>query len=283
MFTLIRVITISLILGLSGASAQDFQGVATYKTKRKVDLKIDSTNTSITPDMQKQMNEMLKKQFERTYLLSFNKEESIYKEDVELQPPGSGMSVNGVSIKAFGGGGSDILYKNTKTSTFVNQNELFGKIFLIKDELEQREWTLESDTKNIGEYVCYKATYTHDIEIREMNTANDDEDDEVETRMETRTVTAWYTPQIPVSTGPDDYQGLPGLILEVNSGDLQIVCSKIVLNLEDKLKIKPPKQGKEVGQAEFDEIMEKKMKEFQEQYRPSGRDNGQTMQIRIGG
>jgi hypothetical protein len=29
--------------------------------------------------------------------------------------------------------------------------------------------------------------------------------------------------------------------------------------------------------------MEKKMKEFQEQYRPTGRESGETIQIRIGG
>jgi GLPGLI family protein len=27
--------------------------------------------------------------------------------------------------------------------------------------------------------------------------------------------TAWYTPQIPVSNGPRNYHGLPGLIMEV--------------------------------------------------------------------
>ena len=138
MITLIRICIAALVLSITGLNAQSFQGEATYKTKRKVDLKIDSTNTSMTPEIQKQMNEMLKKQFERTYILSFNKEESIYKEDVELEAPGGGgISFNGMSIKAMGGGGSDILYKNTKEGSFVNQNEVFGKVFLIKDQLSQ--------------------------------------------------------------------------------------------------------------------------------------------------
>ena len=101
--------------------------------------------------------------------------------------------------------------------------------------------------------------------------------------METRIVTAWYTPQIPISNGPQQYQGLPGLILEMNDGDLQIICSKIVINPDDKVTIKEPKQGKEVNQKEFDEIMEKKMKEMEERYRPTGRESGETIQIRIGG
>ncbi|WP_232827454.1 GLPGLI family protein [Winogradskyella aurantiaca] len=283
MFTLIRVIIVTIVLGVSGLNAQDFQGVATYKTKRKVDLKIDSTHTSLTPEVQKQMTEMLKKQFERTYILTFNKEESVYREDEELSSPQPQMATGGVMIKTLGGGGSDILYKNTREGSFINQNELLGKMFLIKDQLEVREWKLESDTKFIGEYSCYKATYTEEIEIMEANFGDGPEDEEPKTRTETRTVTAWYTSQIPVNNGPEQYQGLPGLILELNDGNQQIVCSKIVLNPEDKVTIKKPTQGKEVNQEEFDEISEEKMKEMQEQFRARRGDGGSTMQIRIGG
>ena len=44
------------------------------------------------------------------------------------------------------------------------------------------------------------------------------------------TISAWYTPQIPVSAGPGNYHGLPGLILEVNDGSETVICSKIVIN-----------------------------------------------------
>jgi len=283
MFTLVRIISAALILGVSVLTAQEFQGEATYKTKRKVDIKMDSTNTRITLDLQKQMNEMLKKQFEKTFILSFNKEASVYKEDVALATPGSGISFNGISMSAIGGGGSDILYKNTKQGTFVNQKEVFGKIFLIKDAIEPIEWQLSAETKNIGEYTCYKATYTKEVEVTASDWGSNDETDESKTKTEIKTIIAWYTPQIPVSNGPAKYQGLPGLILECNDGDQQIVCSRIVINPEDKISIKQPKQGKEVSQSEFEKIMEKKMKEFQERYRPTGRENGETIQIRIGG
>ena len=59
-------------------------------------------------------------------------------------------------------GGSDVLYKNTKENRFTNQNESFSKLFLIKDELQKHEWKLGSETKNIGEYTCYKATMTRE-------------------------------------------------------------------------------------------------------------------------
>ena len=100
--------------------------------------------------------------------------------------------------------------------------------------------------------------------------------------METQTVTAWYTPQIPLNTGPGDYYGLPGLILEVNDGKLQIICSKIVLNPEDKIAIKEPTKGKEVNQKAFDAIREKKMKEMSERRQGRSRD-GESFSIQIRG
>ncbi|MBL4664220.1 MAG: GLPGLI family protein [Flavobacteriaceae bacterium] len=103
--------------------------------------------------------------------------------------------------------------------------------------------------------------------------------------METVTVTAWYTPQIPVKNGPSQYNGLPGLILELNDGDLTILCSKVVLNPKSGLDIKEPKGGKVVTQEKFDQIMEKKMQEMEEQFKSDGRrgGDGSSFEIRIGG
>ena len=59
-----------------------------------------------------------------------------------------------------GGGGNDVVYKNTKENRFVNKTEIMGKLFLIQDKLPAYDWKLTSETKNIGVYTCYKATYT---------------------------------------------------------------------------------------------------------------------------
>ena len=62
------------------------------------------------------------------------------------------------------------------------------------------------------------------------------------------TITAWYTLAIPVSNGPGNFHGLPGLILAVNDGTETIVCSKIVLNPKNKIDFSEPKKGKIVTQ-----------------------------------
>jgi GLPGLI family protein len=79
-------------------------------------------------------------------------------------------------------------------------------------------------------------------------------------------VTAWYTMQIPVSQGPGEYWGLPGLILEVSADKTTILCSKIVLNPAEKEVIETPSKGKEVTQKEYNDIMKKKIEEMREMY-----------------
>ena len=262
--------------------AQDFQGVATYKTQRKLDLKIDSTQVG-GGEMQKQIMDMLKKEFLKTFILTFDKNTSVYKEDEALAPPSTGSRMVFISSD----GGSDVLFKDIKNQSITNQKETFGKQFIIKDRLKPIEWELHSDTKNIGNYTCYKATYTKEIEESMMTFSSSGEEQREEEPttapvMKTITVTAWYTPQIPVCNGPESYQGLPGLILEVNDGDLTILCSKITINPKKAIEISEPKKGKQVTQEEYDSIMLKKMEEMSEQYRGRGSDK-EGIEIRIGG
>ncbi|WP_299547076.1 GLPGLI family protein [Seonamhaeicola sp.] len=265
------------------ATAQDFQGVATYKTKRKLDVQLDSTQ--MNSEMHQRMIAMLKKQFEKTYLLTFNKEASVYKEDEALEAPQTG----GMRMVVMTAGGSDILYKNIKENRYVSQSEVLGKIFLVKDQLEKQDWTLKKDTKFIGDYTCHKATMKRMVPVvesgisingdRDLNDLNDEAPE-----MKEVTVTAWYTMQIPVNSGPARYHGLPGLILEVNNGEETIVCSKIVLNPKEKVAVKEPTKGKEINQKDFEAVVEKKMQEQAEKYEHRrGDDGGHRMEIRIGG
>ncbi|WP_299114407.1 GLPGLI family protein [uncultured Winogradskyella sp.] len=285
MTTIIRALVTVLIAFSMSLQAQDFQGIATYKTQRQVDIKLDSTQ--MNSEMQSKMMEMMKKQFQKTFILTFNKEESVYRQEEELDKPNVGLGGDVRIVTIGGGGGSDVFYKNTKDQRFSEKVDTYGKIFLVKDNLEKIDWNLESETKYIGEYQCYKATFTKMVEKPRYFSSSDEaqEDEDEEPEMEERVVTAWYTPQIPVNNGPDDYQGLPGLILEVHDGKLTIICSKIVLNPKEKIEITEPTKGKVVNQEKYNKIMDKKAKEMMERYKPKkgDRGDGETMSFTIGG
>ena len=271
---IIRILPIALLIVSSNIFGQDFQGVATYKYQRKMDVKLDSSQ--ISPDMQKQIMAMMKKQFEKTYVLTFSKNESLYKEDKPLESP----QLSGVRVVVANGQGSDIMYKNIKNGNFSNQNEILGKVFLIEDDIVNHDWKLSSETKNIGEYTCFKATTTVErprqrqiVQGGRSASNNSSQNTNDTSQMEEITVTAWYTTQIPVNNGPGKYQGLPGLILEVNDGTETMLCNKVVLNPKNRISIKKPVKGQKVNQKEYDKILAKKRKEM-------GVGNGQRVRIR---
>lgn len=256
--------------------AQKIQGIATYKSQKRIDIKLDST---IPDKMQQQMLDQIKKQFQKEYELTFTENETSYKEVSKLETP----NPTGGMVMVMGSGGDDILYKNLKEKKFVNQLEFFGKQFLIQDTLEQPTWVFEKDTKYIGEYPCFKATYNKEVEEKQFQSeTNKDTEETITTK--TINIEAWYTPQIPVQSGPDKFGGLPGLILELNYDGTTILCSKIILQPKEGVTVKEPKKGDKVSQKEYEEIIEKKIKEMNDNYStPSGRGEKNSFSIKIGG
>jgi len=275
--------------------AQDFQGMAVYESKTstaEMMKNFGGGNREITPEMRQTIEERMKKMFEKTFILNFDKSASIYKEEEKLDAPGQNGGGR-MMTSMMGGGGTQ--YKNVKEKMYSVDKEFFGKEFLIKDSLPSYKWQMTSETKKIGEYTCYKATAVVPTEASDFRNfrmrGGDKEKEEKEKaakakdstdankktnfmedveQIKEKTITAWYAPEIPINQGPDKYWGLPGLILEVNDGTTIILCSKIALNVKEKAEIKAPKTGKVVTQKEYDQTVTKKMEEMREMYRGQG-------------
>ncbi len=277
-----KVITLLLATCFLSGFAQDFQGKATYKTHRKVDIKIDSSSNGPSSDVQKQLIAQLQKQFQKTYTLNFTKSESTFKQNKELTAP-QPQNNSGVSIKILGnGGGTDVLYKNILEKRFTNKTEISGKRFLIKDNLKDFGWEMTSEIKNIGNYTCYKATRSREEERIKFTSENGKENESKETII-VETI-AWYTSEIPVSNGPKGHWGLPGLILEIQEGEETIVCTEIVLNPTERIKIEEPTKGKTVTQEKYDKIMDAHAKEMLERFKNRRKSkDGESMTIEIQG
>jgi len=270
-------IALLLTVFFTGSSlfAQDFQGKAYYMSKTTMDLD-QFGGQDMSAERKKQIMERMKSFLEKEYTLTFNKSESIYKEEEKLEAPGSGGR-RGFGSSLTGGP----KYKNVQTKEMIQDQEFFGKQFLVKDELKNIEWKMGAETKKIGQYTCFQATATIERtgidfqsfrgprgrdQKKEGEKGKDSTNSNEPKAPKTIDVVAWYTPQIPVNQGPDNYWGLPGLILEVNADRTTILCTKIVLNPTEKESIDKPKKGEEVTQAEYTEITTKKMEEMREMY-----------------
>jgi len=259
--------------------SQNFQGKAYYFSKTSLDM--DSWGgRKMSEDQKKQIADRMRSMFEKTYILNFDREASTYKEEEVLEAPG-GQGGFGKWGSSFSAG---MQYKNIKSQQYLQDQEFFGKQFLITDSLSKLDWKLGTETKQIGQYLCMKATAIKTVdefdwrsmrrkpkskEVKEVEVQKDStvtsvsEDIEIPKQIE---VTAWYTPQIPVSHGPGDFWGLPGLILEVNTDKTTILCSKIIMNPQEKVQIKAPEKGDVVSRQKYNETVKKKMEEMRSMY-----------------
>ena len=269
--------------------AQDFQGMAVYESKTstaEMMKNFGGGNREITPEMRASIEQNMKKMFEKTFVLNFDRTASIYKEEEKLDAPGQEGGRGRMMMSMMGGGGTQ--YKNVKEKMYSVDKEFFGKEFLIKDTLTNYKWVMTSESKKIGDYTCYKATAvipTSSSDFRNFRMRGNREEEEkakaekkkdsIDANKKTnlledieqikeKTITAWYAPEIPINQGPENYWGLPGLILEVNDGTTILLCSKIVMNPKEKVEIKAPKKGKVVTQKEYDETVVSKMKEMRD-------------------
>lgn len=197
---------------ISFSFSQNSSGEVFYDLK--MNKKVDSISKSKNNGNLEFAFLSLKNLFEKKYILKFNDSISIQKERNEINYNFS----------------YDELYINNKSSKFVNKIDFYGKTFLIKDTLTPLVWSIiESETKQINGYLCRKAKAI----INEIN------------------IIAWYAELIPVSSGPDFYFGLPGLILELETDSLIYSSSNIrIYNLD----ITTPNNGSVVSNSEFERI-----------------------------
>ncbi|NCP90773.1 MAG: GLPGLI family protein [Flavobacteriales bacterium] len=265
------------LISMVSFSQKDFQGKAYYETKTTVDMS-NFGGGQLSEERKKQIADRMKSALEKTYILTFNHTESIYKEEEKLEAPSQGGGMR-FGMMNFTGGNQ---YKNVKEQQLLQESELFGKQFLIADSLPKLNWELGSESKMIGQYMCFKATAVKNADGFDFNSfrrrnspekpkdSTNNKPEEIKETPKQIVVTAWYTPQISVSQGPGEYWGLPGLILEVNADRTTILCSKIVLNPSEKDLIKAPSKGKSVTKTEYDAIVKQKMEEMREIFRGRG-------------
>ena len=263
-----KLITLTLsLISFAISSQKKFEGQATYMSKTTVDM---NRFGQMSEQQKKQMMARFKSFLEKTYTLSFNQTESSFKENVKLEALGS----SGFSWARSNGQGS--IYKNLKDKEMIEDTEQFSKRFRVVEAMNLPQWEMTGETKQIGNYTAYKATLVKEDKSVDWGKifsrrGNNQKKDSVQLKkkdeVRTLAVTAWWTPQIPISSGPSIYWGLPGLILELNAGRTTMLCTEITINPEESVTITKPNKGEIVSREEYNKIMKKKSEELREQFR----------------
>ncbi len=224
--------------------AQDIQGKITYRATSNLEEYLKSTNadSTLTDIQRKAKIEDAEASEPMNFQLLFKGGEALYGSEHDMETIRRlGLLMNQTG---FLGGYQYTYYSNLET------DEEFYQYFFTKEVLvtmEDVKWTLTNETKKIGNYNCYKAV----ADMGSKKTLG---------MTHVGPVIAWYTPDIPVSFGIQNFNGLPGLTLELivnyNEGQIAFKAIEISLNGQEDIKIKRPK-GKEVTEEKYSSMIEK--------------------------
>ncbi|MFV0305029.1 MAG: GLPGLI family protein [Moheibacter sp.] len=130
------------------------------------------------------------------------------------------------------------IYKDFENNMIIYKMNFPSKTY-VKDSLKNLEWNIQekSDTIVVG-YKSHKATIsTKDIKI-----------------------TAFFTKDIPISDGPEEYYGLPGLIvyLEIalsNNNEIHIKQLESI-NIDKRIDLKFPQTKRMISMEEYNQIID---------------------------
>lgn len=186
--------------------------------------------------------------------LLFASDESLWrniKEEEDIRDQ-AGEDPNRPVIRMRFGGGDDQTYKNYAVEKMVQQREMGPKKYIIEDTFPHQVWKLEADTLRIKGYLCRKAATTARAGV----------------------VIAWYAEDIQSSSGPEVYGGLPGLILQLDINNAEMVFTAVEIDTKgvDKGLVKAPADGKKITRAAFQKMVE-------EQFGPEGSGGRPTIRI----
>ncbi len=166
------------------------------------------------------------------------------------------------------GGPSEVAFVDVEGARSVTQREEFDRSFVVTDTLAKLSWKMTEETKTILNYTARKAVAKRIGTRMQMSFENGEMK---RTQIaDTSTVVAWFTTDVPVSVGPVYPGNLPGLILQLETNNGNMVYTAIEISPKvNASKIKEPKDGKKITAAEFQKERQKMMDEMQRMM-PSG-------------
>ena len=277
---------IQLVLGMLIAltSVSTFATAQMKEGKISYERKINMHRNLPDPQMKSMVPEFRTDKFE----LIFNESVSLFRSVVDDEAPDPFANAGG------GGGGMRMNFRMPTANTFTDvskqmqyeERAFFEKEFLIIDSLKQYKWKLSEETKTIAKQLCKKATTMITAPQMRMRVSIGGGGNNTDTAANTprapkeTELVVWYAENIPVSFGPDNYSGLPGVIMEIDQDNGANVTTAVEVSAKyPKKELVAPTKGEKMNRVQFQENMQKLMQEMQ---RGGGIRMGGTS-IRIGG
>jgi len=184
-------------------------------------------------DLPEAIKESIKERLEkgRVFVLRSNGRNSVYtfKGDAQASENRGGNSISMIN-------GHSNYFKDFENNEQIEQRFFRGETYLIKNEIGRFDWKIGSESVDIEGFSCRQATITYG---------------------NGKVTRAWFTEDIPIPDGPTFYHGLPGLILKVEMGSMEIAATTV--RMLDSVEINKPTVGKEISKEEMNRITKEQM------------------------
>jgi GLPGLI family protein len=169
------------------------------------------------------------------YELRFDGKHSMYK---LVKENSDNKYIQGIKPSEADGVVQDLDAKTTST-----RREIFENTYLIQDSLRNLEWRITDETREIAGFECRKA---------------------VTKICDSVYVVAFYTDQIAVSSGPETFGGLPGMILGLAVPRLYTTwfATKVELSEPTPAQLTPAQKGKKVTWDQLQTELKKGFKDW---------------------
>ena len=217
-----RIMLLAISIMLVGISlAQVNEGTIVFEQKIDMHRRISADDA--------QMKAMIPHFRSSKFELVFANAQSLYKM-LEAEPDVTENTGGGDIVMRFGGANTEY-YKNFNMHKQVEKRELAEKAYIIEDTLHTIQWKLGDESKFVLGHNCKQA-------IGKTERGSD--------------VEAWYTEDITVSSGPEMFTGLPGMVLlaDVNKGEFVYTALELK-KISGRKQLKAPTGGKKITNAEF--------------------------------
>ncbi len=182
-----------------------------------------------------EMKKNYPKMVSETYVMEFNNEKSMYK---LLKEDPVGKYVWGRKPSE-----SDVVVKDIRNNQIALQRDIFEQTYLIKDSIRNYQWRITNETRTIAGFECRKA---------------------VTIICDSVYIVAFYTDEITVSSGPESFGGLPGMILGLAVPRLQMTwfATKVELKEPAATSLAPKQKGKTVTWNVYEKDLSKAMNDW---------------------
>ncbi|MCU0321816.1 MAG: GLPGLI family protein [Chitinophagaceae bacterium] len=238
MKTILSIVFFSLFIATQAQQVFVSAGKIEFEKQVNLHKELDAENDGQEDIWTQNLKKNLPKSQLTYYNLFFNESQSIYKSGREVE-----QGIQKIPEWMSDRSTENITYKDFSQNKTTILKSVFESTFLIEDSIRHIDWRITSDTRTIAGIECRKA---------------------IGKIMDSIYVIAFYTDLITLSSGPESFAGLPGMILGVAIPRINTTwfATKIELITITDAMLLPPKKGKKSSFNDLQQQLEKSIKDW---------------------